>query len=143
MEDYLLAMIVQGKNPKELLEKTVAILSDTLSKDRASQKIMYYLLQYVEGVSVFDGKKFGDSLPQELIATYDRSLLFPLPELPSEQHELVEVEKLAKKLRFTYLQQKIKRLSDEIREKEKDGTEEELAVLKKNYSDLATLLDVR
>jgi DNA primase len=142
LEDYLLAMIVQGKHPKELLEKAVAILSDTLSKERASQKIMYYLLQYVEGVSVFDGKKFGDSLPQELIPTYDRSLLFPLPELPNEQHELVEVEKLAKKLRLTYLQQQLKKIATEIKEKEKEGKEDEVLELKKEYSDLATLLDM-
>jgi DNA primase len=142
LEDLLLAMIVQGRNPKELLEKAIAILSDMLKKERAAQKVMYYLLKYFEGTTVFDGKKFGDSLPQELIPTYDTSLLYPLAELPSEQHELVEVEKLAKKLRFTYLQQRLKKLSDEIRVAEKEGTEEEIAVLKKSYSDLATLLDV-
>lgn len=143
MEEYLLAMIVQGKNPKELLEKAVAILSDTLSKDRASQKIMFYLLKYVETASVFDGKKFGESLPQELIPTYDTAFLFPLPELQDEQHEFAEVEKLAKKLRFTYLQVRLKKLSSEIKEAEKAGDEEEITVLKKSYSDLATLLDVR
>lgn len=142
MEEYLLAMIVQGRKPKELLEKAVAILSDTLKRDRAAQKIMYFLLKYVEGVDVFDGKKFGDSLPQELLATYDTSLLYPLAELPDENHELAEVEKLSKKLRFTYLQARLKILSEEIRIAEKDGNEEELTVLKKSYSDLASLLDV-
>lgn len=143
MEEYLLAMIIQGKRPKELLEKAVAILSDTLSKERASQKIMYYLMKYIESNDIFDGKKFGDSLPQELISTYDRSLLFPLPELQSETHELLEVEKLAKKLRMAYLHTQLKKLAEEIKEKEQDGNEDDIAALKKNYSELATLLDVR
>lgn len=143
MEEYLLAMIIQGRNPKELLEKAVAILSDTLNKERASQKIMFYLLKYVENTDIFDGKKFGDSLPQELIPTYDTALLFPLPELKDEQHELMEVEKLAKKLRLNYLQTRLRKLASEIKEAEKTGDEEEITVLKKSYSDLATLLDVR
>lgn len=138
-EEYLLSMILQGKHPKELLEKAIAILSDMLSHDRAPQKVMYFLFKYVESADVFDGKKFGDSLPQELIATYDRSLLYPLPEL-SDTQELLEVEKLAIQLRELYVRQKIKQKSAEKKEKELAGNDEEAMQLAQEISNLSILL---
>jgi DNA primase len=138
-EEYLLAMILQGKNTKSLLEKAITILSDMLERKRAPQKVMYYLLKYVETSEVFDGKKFGDILPQELLATYDSCLLYPLPELVPEQ-ELIQVEKLAIQLRELYIKLKLKEISAKRKEKELEGNDEEVLALTQEHANLSKLL---
>ncbi len=147
LEEYLLALIVQSEKPKNAIQNAVGILSDsTNTRDRAYHKIMDHLLSYLENTDNFDGKKFADGLPRELIPVFDTSTLFPLPAFESEEKLISEVEKASQKLKMVYLQEKMKKLANEIRkeeEKETDGTKgtKILEDLKKQYSDLASYLN--
>ena len=148
LEEYLLALIVQSEKPKTAIQKAIAILSDSMSRERAYHKIMDHLLLHFENTPLrqgsegqaehFDGKKFADGLPTELIPTFDTSALFPLPTFDSEDKLLMEVEKASKKLKVVYIQEKMKKLAEEIKQGEKD--EKEVEELQKQYSELAANL---
>lgn len=138
LEEYLLALIVQSQRPKIAIHRAIEILSDSMTKDRAYHKIMDHLLTHFEKTEIFDGQKFADNLPSELIPAFDTSALFPLPEFDSEERLLLEVEKTAQKLKVIYIQEKMKKLAVEIKQSEGEG--KDIEKLQKQYSDLATRL---
>ncbi len=146
LEEYLLALIIQSENPKKAIQKAIEILSDFMSRERAYHKIMDHLLSHLEKSEKFDGEKFADRLPKELVATFDTSVLFPLPQFESEEKLLIEVEKASQKLKTVYIQEKMKRLAEEIKQGEaasvKDSGEpkKDLESLQKQYSELASHL---
>lgn len=147
LEEYLLALIVQSSRPKTAIQKTISILSNSMSRERAYHKIMDHLLLHFKKTDDFDGKVFADGLPRELLPAFDTSILFPLPVFDSEEKLIAEVEKAANKLKYAYIHEKMKKLAFEIKQKEKEGTSassaqagKDVENLKKQYSDLATHL---
>jgi len=143
LEEYLLALIVQSEHPKVALQKAVKIFSDAMTRERAYQKILLHLIDHFDSGEHFDGKRFGDALPQELVPSFNTSVLFPLPTFENPEKLIIEVEKSASQLRLFYIQQKMKVLADEITKLENADESEEpekLNELKKKYSHLATQL---
>lgn len=138
LEEYLLALITQSDKPNNALKRVIEILSDSISRDRAYHKIMDHLLLHFDTTEHFDGKKFANGLPKELVPTFDTSVLFPLPPFDSEDKLLKEVENVSQKLKIVYIQDRMKKLAQEIKEKEKDGSD--IDELQKKYSDLAAHL---
>lgn len=138
MEEYLLSLIIQSDDPKSIIQTAVKCLPDSLSKERAYQKILHHLLDHFAKTEAFDGKKFIHSLPTELVASFDTSLLYPIPHFENKQKLISEVEKIAAKLRTIYINQKMKDLANEIKTKESQGLEKESEELKKKYSHLAS-----
>lgn len=135
LEGYLTSLIVQAKNPKEALEQAVKILSGSMSKERAYQKIISHLLSYFAENNNFDSSQFGRTLPPELLPSFDQSFLSPLPMLSDEEY-LEEITKAANNLRLLYLKTKIKTLKEKIKKEETKGNETELPGLQKEYADL-------
>ena len=150
LEEYVLALIVQSEKPKESLKKAVNIFSDSMTKERAYHKIMDRLLMHFESSESFDGIKFAQELPKELLVAFDTSLLFPLPVFSDEDKLIIEIEKAAKLLKAVYVQDKLKKLAQEIKEIEGKETQptptasagdaKALKDLKKQYSDLSSHL---
>lgn len=140
LEDYLVSLIMQYESPKETLEKALEVFSDAFSKEKAYQKILDLLVVYFSKHGEFNGKQFGESLPKELLTVYDKSLLFPLPSFPSSERHLEEVEKVATQLKELYLREKLRKLTEEISSKENSGDEDEVAILKEEYSRLLVQL---
>lgn len=150
LEEYLLALIVQSQRPRSAIQKTIGVLSDSISRDRAYHKIMDRLLTHFESSpkplsfkgddEKFDSKMFAKGLPEELVPAFDTSALFPLPVFESEEKLLTEVEKAARKLKIVYVHEQMRKIAEEIKEKEKAGQEKEIEVLQKQYSDLASNL---
>lgn len=138
MEEYLLSLIIQSDDPKVIVQKAIACLSDSFPNDRACQKILHLLLEHFAREDSFDSQKFIHSLPSELVTSCDTSLLYPLPHFENKQKLLSEVEKVAGSLRASYIHQKMKDLAREIKTKEQEGNEQEAQELKKEYSRLAS-----
>lgn len=138
LEEYLLALIVQSETPSLVLERAVTFLADSVSRDRAYQKILYALQKYLDENHSFDGKRFGESLPKELHEAYNRSCLFPLAQLTDQEKYLLEAEKVAMQLHDMYLRQKMRQLALEIAESEKQGHAAD--ELRESYSHLASSL---
>lgn len=140
LEDYLVALIMQADSPKEGLDKTLEIFGESFSKEKAYQKLLANLKSYLETHEIVETKAYGDSLPQELATVYDKSLLLPLSAFPDEKRYVHEVEQVARQLKDLFLREKLRKVSEEISKKEKDGTEDELDELKAEYSRLLVLL---
>lgn len=140
LEEYLISLIMQYESPKIAMEKAVSILSDLISKEKAYQKILNHLTAHFQSGDSFNGEQFSQDLPKELHPAFNKSILFPLPSFSSQTLFLSEVEKVAKELRELYLRDKIKKLSEEISEKEDKGKEDETESLKKEYSKLLFML---
>lgn len=145
MEEYLLALILQSEHPKALFDKAITILSDSMSRERAYHKIMDQLFRHFEHSETFDGKKFSDGLPKELLESYDKCFLRPVPTFDDQEKLFKEVEKASQQLKVIYLQHRLKQLAEEISEKEKNDTEdviigEHVAMLKRQYSQILTQL---
>ncbi|MBI4080396.1 MAG: DNA primase [Candidatus Levybacteria bacterium] len=138
LEEYLASLIIQAPAPKDSLEKAIGILTDSLSKERAYQKILHHLLMFFDTNQTFDGKRFGDGLPSELLEAYNKSFLTAVPQLADQDKYLIEVEKTALQLQGIYLKDRMKKIALEIKEKEKqDQDTEELEIM---YSLLASKL---
>lgn len=140
LEEYLVSLILQSDVPKAATQLAVDILSDSMSKERAYQKILYHLLDFFSDNELFDSKTFGTRLPSELVPTYDRSLLFPLPQFQESEHYMGEVEKVATQLKTLYLRARMKTLADQIKTKEKEGDEERAEKLRQSYAELVARL---
>jgi len=141
-EEYLLALIIQNEHPKLLIDAAMTILSPVMTKERSIQKILLLLAAHFENTEQFDMKTYGDELAQELVSSYNTCLLFPLSPFDSDEKLLEEVVKKAEELKIFYIQQQMKKLAGEIKQKEEEGIEEDVDILKKNYSDLASLLNI-
>jgi len=139
LEEYLVALVLQAENPKHALEAAIAVLSDSLTKERAYQKIMHQLLAYFTKHHVFDGKQFGQEMPPELVEAYNKSYLFSVPPMIDEVKYLQELKNVAEQLRTLYLKKRLQTIAIEIKQKEKDGGE--VDSLKEAYSELANLLE--
>lgn len=141
LEEYLVSLILQSDTPKLVMEKVVHVLEESMSRERAYQKILYHLLTYFKEASVFNSSHFAQVLPAELIDAYNKCFLVPIPTLPEGSNFVSEAEKAAKDLRTMYLRSQIKTLGDKIKEKENEEKDsEELMRLQAQFSTLVSRL---
>ncbi len=151
-EEYLLALIVQNSKDASFFQKARDVFSGNLNKNRAVGKIMDKLSSFFGKEKIFDSKKFANTLPQELLTTFDKSILYPLPVFTDAEKIIKEVEKIAKLLRTFYIQEKMRYIAEEIKKEEAalsvadaKGTggsrvSKEIESLQKEYSALAAEL---
>jgi DNA primase len=119
LEDYLLSLIVQNKDAGNILKKCLDTLKDYEFRTISYRKIIDYLLEYFKKQKSFDSKYFLKTLPEELVVSFDKVFLLPLPRLEPEQYEK-EAEKSAKELRAVFLRNKIKDLSVGLKEEDSE-----------------------
>jgi len=134
LEQYLVSLIIQSEAAPTLVGQVVAILEESISKERAYQKILYQLLSYFEKSNVFDSAAFAHLLPKELVSAYDTCYLLPLPKFEVTQKYTDEVLNTARELKKLYLRSRIKQMTDTIKQKEKEsenteGLQQELSTL--------------
>jgi len=139
LEEYLLALILQSDIPKQLLEKSYEIFGDTFPEEQATQKLFQRVKEYVAQVKTIDMEQFGKGLPQELLATYNTCVLYPISSFGDDEKLLQEVEKTAQKLATLYVQKRMRQLAGHISEKEARG--EDVSDLQKEYSALTHRLE--
>ncbi len=141
LEEYLVSLIVQHEDPKTAIEQVADALSSALDKDRAYQKIIFHLLEFINTIQrgVFDHKTFLHHLPEELTLVYNKSLLFPLPKLTPEAY-LAEIHKTATQLKEMYLRERIQQLGKQIKLKEIANEIEEVEKLEAESGALAKQL---
>lgn len=132
LEEYLLALILQNSNPKDMLGKTADILRDYKFETPAIGKIYVELLS-VKGAKKFDIKAVSKNLSKELLPVFDKCFLMPLPKFETEQKNEEEVARVMKEIRLIFLKEEIKNLSknskDSEGEKRIDKIREEISSL--------------
>ncbi|MBI5045313.1 MAG: DNA primase [Candidatus Levybacteria bacterium] len=140
LEDYLISLIMQFQAPNAALEKIFSILSPTNESEKAYQKILIHMVEYFKKHEAFDQKLFSGSLPPELVFSYNKSLLFPLPPLLTSEAYLREIEKVARQIRELYLRERLKIVGADLAKKEKEEDNEAVEALTKEYGLLMGLL---
>lgn len=140
LEEYLLALIIQSQNSAEIFKYARESLKDYKFRTSSVEKIMEFLNIYFKTHKQFDVKQFSNILPQELLKTFDLCFLLPMPKLLEEGKYQAEAEKAAKELRSLFLRDKIKFLSQDLKNKEKDKKPEEIKKLEEELSGLIRLL---
>lgn len=140
LEEYLLALIIQSQNPIEIFEYAKEGLKDYKFRMSSIEKIMEFLNIYLKTHKQLDIKQFSNTLPQELLKIFDICFLLPMPKLLEEGKYQAEAEKAAKELRSLFLKDKIKFLSQDLKNKEKDKKPEEIKKLEEELSGLIHLL---
>ena len=141
LEEYLLALIVQNEAPGKVLKSAMGVLSEVMPKERAYHKIMDHLLRHFEHHEGFDSSIFGNTLPQELVPVYNTCFLVSLPHFTDEEHMWDEVRKTTQQLKKVYIQKKLKALAIEMKQKEQEGKEDEVSVLRRIYASFATMIE--
>lgn len=126
VEEFLLALLVQSKNPKEAAEAIVEIVGFIDFTIPAHGRIYKHLISG------------GKTLPSELLAAFDRCFLFPLPPFVTEESYGIEIARVANELKTLTLKAKIKEIGEKIKEVEKkNGSEgEALIVLREKFTTL-------
>jgi DNA primase len=140
LEEYLLALIIQYENPNLILDKVIKILKDYAFEAPSYKKILDFLAFYFKKYNVFDSKKFLSSLPSELVKTFDTCFLFPMPRFLNNKKNEEEVEKVARELRMIFLKDKIKLITQNLKNEEKERNSKEIEALGKEVSILIHLL---
>jgi len=141
LEEYLLSLLLQSSTPKKAADSIYSMLGGMMPHDRAYQKILSLLLTHFAKQDGFDAKRFGDTLPSELLKTYDTCFLYPLPKFTDEVVYLKEVEKIVTELKLQYIRSKMKLVAAQIKEKEALG--EATDVLHEEFSHLSEALQSR
>ncbi len=137
--DYLLALIFQSGNPLETAKQVWKVLAEFTPLEHASQKLLAYFIDFINQVADADVNKFSSSLPTELLGTYNTALLMPIADFKENEKLIKEVEKTAIQLKTLYIKEKIKQITDLLKEKEY-GENEDMDKLKEEYTKLVGLL---
>ena len=140
LEEYLLALIIQGQNPKQSLLENKNTLLKYKFKNLSLQKILEELSEYFNKENSFDNKKFLNYLSAELIKAFDFCYIYPLAKFSKEEKYRQEIKKVTQELLNFYVKERIGNLSREITQKEKQNDKKEVEVLRKEFSNLLLLL---
>lgn len=140
LEEYLIALIVQNENSKEAVEDVKKTLSDYKFETPSFNKILENIYIFFEKKDKFESSEFSKNLSKELLAAFDTCYLLPLPRFVSQLRYEDELKKVTKELLTIYIKDKVKLISEEIRQKENTKTKEKLEKLKKEFTRLLSLL---
>ncbi len=140
LEEYLISLIVQNENSKEGIEDIKKILSDYKFETPSFNKILENIYLYFEKKDKFKSSEFSKNLSKELLAAFDMCYLLPLPKFISKLRYEDELKKVAKELLTIYIKDRVKLISEEIRQKENDKNPEKLKKLRIEFTRLLSLL---
>jgi DNA primase len=138
LEEYLLSLVIQAVHPSETLSLTEDILVEYKFKIPSVGKIFAELIGIYKKNVNFNLKNLSEYLSKELIPTFDKCFLNPLPKFEDEDKYKEEIIKVCKDLRVIFLKEKIKDIGEKLK---KDGNkEDEIVSLQKEISDITTQL---
>jgi DNA primase len=137
LEEYLLALIIQGEDSKKLLEDNSKLIKLYKFETPSFEKILEKINIYLEKNNKLDVKLFSNTLSKELISAFDTCYLFPLPKFIAEHKYEEEVQKVCKELLTIYIKERVREISDHLKERNDPEKEEEL---KKEFTTLLSIL---
>ncbi len=123
LEEYLLSLIIQAANPGEMLLKAKDILTEYKFAVPSIGKIFAKLLLEIGKNREFSNKIVSSELPKELLPTFDKSFLMPLPKFEDSIKYEQEVIKASKDLRVFYLKERLSEISKNVKNRKVDERE--------------------
>jgi DNA primase len=132
LEEYLLALILQGTDPKELMIKSRDILTQYKFELPAIGKIFAEIISVINAKE-FDIKAVSNNISKELLPVFDKCFLMPLPKFEDSIKYEEEVIRVSKDIRIIYPKDRIKEISrnlkDNDNEEQIENLREEIAVI--------------
>jgi DNA primase len=138
LEEYLLALIIQNENSKKILEENKKNIKGYKFETPSLEKILDRLNIYFETKEKLNAKEFSSNLSKELISSFDACYLFPLPKFTSDSKYEEEILKVSKELLILFVKERIRIISDQLKQKNEHAKEEEL---KNEFADLLSILN--
>lgn len=133
-ESYLLALLIQAKNPTSQITRTKSILTNTELVTPALDKLWTEISQYTQNNSEFSKDQFSKQLPAEVIETFDTACLVPLPEFDDENEYDKEVSKVASDAATLAIRFRIKEITQKVEELEKNPNDDTMASLQEKFT---------
>lgn len=140
IEPYLLALIFQSTNVKDAFTKSDSIITGFELSLEPLNRIFKYARDVIASEKDFSVDRIANILPPELIGTFDKLLLAPLPEFENAEKQLLEIEKISQDVRMCIIKNKLKAVTIKIKELEKSGIEEDKEKLKEDFNKLTELM---
>lgn len=137
LEEYLLSLIIQAVIPVEVLTTAHDVLTQYNFSLPSVGKIFAKLVLAYQKNDKFDLKNVSVVLTQELLPTFDKCFLVPLPKFENEEKYKEEIIKVSKDLRIFYLKDRIREISAKLKNENK---EEEVEKLRKQISEITAQL---
>jgi DNA primase len=135
MEEYLLACLVQSDQPLVYLLSLQGFFQDSVPSIRSTQKLLAHLFEFAKTGATEFPDSFSQTLPTELLETYDKAYLYPLS-LADKKQEEREILRVGKQLATLYL----KTCIQELMQKMTSAEEEKEEGLQKEYIELTNRL---
>lgn len=133
LEEYLLALIVQGENTAELAEKSKDILVSYKFQIPSVGKIFSELFLYISKNQEIKIKNFSSKLNTELLPVFDKCYLMPLPKIENSVKYEEEIIRVSKDLRIIHLKERISEISKNLKGQE---NEEEIEKIKEEIASI-------
>lgn len=137
LEEYFLSLIIQNENSKKILEENKNFIRQYKFETPSFEKILEKINMHFEKKEKLDIKYFSKTLSKELVSSFDTCYLFPLPKFLSQSKYEEEIVKVSKELLTIYVKERVRVISDQLKQKNEAGKEEEL---KKEFSSLLSIL---
>lgn len=142
LEYYFLALLIQSPYISMLLGGLQTFLTDyewhTPSLGKVIAHVDTFLKSHPQGLA----KDSLNSMPEELQKTFDICFLLPLPNFTLESEWQDQLQKTAIELTTLFIKEKMKKIAQDIADKEKNGTSEEITKLQEEFTQLATRLKI-
>ena len=142
-EEYLLSLLVQNENPREVATEIGSILECSDFTEPVIRKIMELLLPYLKKNQKFDVKDFGNLLTPEIEGVFNKAFLTEINNILSKEH-LYKKEILVKayEIKKNSLRRKVVELSTKIKiGEEKNEDVSKLNQELKNMIDMVVKID--
>ena len=142
LEEYLLSLIIQSKEPSKTFGQSARILSGSDLASPAVAAIFLQLDSYFKKHEQFDIKLFGKVLPPELVLTFDKAYLVDINQvLSDDKHFQKELSYTAKNIKVIAIRRRINDLSTKIKQLDKEEEQAEADKLQEIQRQLINEID--
>ena len=135
LTEYVLAIVFQVKGEVGRLARRIPEKALT---EGAAKKVVVKLKSWMKTRKSFDVNKFVESLPEELGAVVDQAYLTDLGEMSGNVDKLEkELDEVLETLGRMIMQAKLRKLTEEIKQAEKDKDEKKLSKLQIEFVEVS------
>ncbi len=138
IEEYLLTLIVQSANPKEATILTAGIINGVKLQTPIFNQLFEFLREYFKTQDKLVLEEVSQVLPKDLTSVFDLCLLTPIPQFATEELFTHQLGKTANEVKHISIKAKLSAISNSIKTAEKEGNEESIEELQKEFDMLAS-----
>lgn len=140
LEEYLLTLIIQSKDPNKTIEKVTGVISISSDLKLPSVAKILTRLDDLKDTSPFNVKTFASQLPPELVSVFDRAYLTDISSVLGRKDKKDafenELTRVIFQVKRTHLRRKLETITTDIRQAETEGNESKLLQLNEEVKKL-------